>query len=238
MEASWVAKANRFVAFFDILGFKEMVYNNDHETILGKLTFLKEGLNRLGDSNNYAKLKELNMDSDQTKSVTFSDSIIIFSKGDTENDAIKILNDSLALINTSLAHGIAIKGAMSFGEISVDFEKSLFFGKPIINAYLLHEELEMLALIFDNHSEKQFKTYDKYFFLLEIVVRYKANLKSGRVTHLLQRPVGTKIKKASAVMKKMSILDNLYSTVYGRPRKYIDNTIEFYQSTLDDYLKD
>ena len=96
VNANWKTTDNRFIAFFDILGFKDLVSTASHAQILKKLSALKFGLNILDGENGFKHLKKkLNEISiDQTKSVTFSDSIIVFSKGSSYIDASKILYDS------------------------------------------------------------------------------------------------------------------------------------------------
>src|SRR5438045_8872602 len=118
------------------------------------------------------------MDDDQTLSITFSNLIIFFCKYDTHNDAVKIIFDAYRILQEALKNDIAIKGSISFGEITVDFEKSLFFGQPIIDAYLLHEELQMLTVVLDNHAEFKINSFSKFGILDDAVItKYKTNLK-------------------------------------------------------------
>src|SRR5438552_1893049 len=120
-EQSWKLTDERFVAFFDILGFKDLVTRKNHSEVLEKLQILKEVVEKLQDTDKQTHLKSFNIINDQTKAVTFSDSIIFFSKGATFNDALKILHDSYRISQRALENGIAIKGAISFGTITVDF---------------------------------------------------------------------------------------------------------------------
>jgi hypothetical protein len=221
----WETTSERFVAFFDILGFKDLVLRNTHLQVLEKLDILKQTISKLENVKELKPFKNSNMETDQTKSVTFSDSIIIFSKGQTANDALKIFYDSYRILKTALENDIAIKGSISFGQITVDFSKSLFFGQPIIDAYLLHEELQMLTIVLDNKAEEQVKTYDNYATIQDILVIYKANLKSGKINHTIIRPSGSK-----NVIERIEKLKNLYKSTSGRPRLYIDNTIDFLNS--------
>ena len=134
-NGEWKPTDKRFVAFFDIMGFKEMVARNTHEHIVEKLTILKK-LNSMVDGMKAQPefIDEFNRG--KTRSVTFSDSIIIFSKQDGKDDAFKILMHSYWLLGAALQNGIPIKGAISHGEVTVDFKTSLFFGQPIIDAFL------------------------------------------------------------------------------------------------------
>jgi len=117
---NWKITSERFVAFFDILGFKELVAKNTHSEVLQKLGILKTFMSKLEKANELETHKKYKIEKDQTKSVTFSDSIIIFSKGATYKDGLKLFYDCYQILNNSLNNNIAIKGAISFGKITVD----------------------------------------------------------------------------------------------------------------------
>lgn len=43
--------------------------------------------------------------------------------------------------------GTALRGAIACGTVTADFQKSIFFGQPIIEAYLLEEEQAWYGLV-------------------------------------------------------------------------------------------
>ena len=225
----WNKTANRFVAFFDIMGFKDLVQRNSHDDILIKLKTLKNVLKELEgmDSESKEALKKLKTEKLQTRSITFSDSIIIFSKGDTVADFNKIVLDSYLLLHKAIERGIGIKGALSYGRITVDFENSLFFGQPIIDAYLLHDELLLYAVILDNNIEAKQTALGEHNLPNDLLVDCKIPLRSGKIKH--------RLIKSSRKMTNNTIshLEKLYESVSGKPRLYIDNTIEFLKSEIN-----
>lgn len=231
---SWdkVTTASRFVAFFDILGFKDMVMKSSHNDILEKLYKLKEEIKVLEEMDfNHDDFKDIEIKpkKDQTKSVTFSDSIIFFSRGDTKEDLVKILLDSFWILNEALGHGIAIKGAISFGEITVDFHNSLFFGQPIIDAYLLHEDLHMVEVVLDHNCENQINKIGDPIPITRNLRFDKVKMKYGATMHTL---LVTK-----NIDERIAILNNLYKITSGSPRQYIDNSIEYYQKMKNESLE-
>ncbi len=227
----WEVTTNRFVAFFDIMGFKDMVQRNSHEEIFDKLENLKNVLDVLEKVSGFKFLEKFGIAEYQTKAITFSDSIVFFSKGDEPKDAAKILIDSYSFLLHSIKKGVPIKGALSYGRISVDFENSLFFGQPIIDAFLLQEELQLYTAIIDHLFESKLSDFNKNESFISLkekaTTNYKANLKTGKVTHLLLKPsINYEIKD------HISNVEKLYSSVSGRPRLYVDNTLEFLKSLL------
>lgn len=225
----WKIRNNRFVLFIDILGFKDLVARNDHEHVLQKLSAITETLEYLIGDTAYGALKNTfkDIDKNQTKSITFSDSVIVFSKSDTPSDAFKILCDAHALQLFSMKNSIPIKGAISYGDITVNFEKSLFFGQPIIDAYLLHEDLQMLSIVIDHLAENKISSYREILKgIYDNISKCDAKMKYGTVTHSLIR-----LSKANYT-KGLKYLEKLYTTVSGKPRIYIDNTISFYNKII------
>lgn len=164
-------------------------------------------------------------DFSESKTITFSDSIVIFTRGDTVNDACKILLDAGYLIHSALENGVAIKGALSFGLITVDFESSLFFGRPIIDAYLLHDMLQLYTAVLDYNIESKFRTLEIPEHIATLFTTYKANFKTGKITHQLIKPDAKK-----NIDKQIQFVEQLYDTVSGSPRVYVDNTLDFLRS--------
>ncbi|MEQ5790375.1 hypothetical protein J4E06_04875 [Muricauda sp. NFXS6] len=232
----WEKTDNRFVAFFDVLGFKDMVQRKSHSEILKKLENLKSHVEKLeGHEFDENKLKKANLEivKYQTRSVTFSDSFLFFSKKDSKEDLVKILVDSWYFLKYALKNKIAVKGAISFGKITLDFEKNLFFGQPIIDAYLLHEDLNMLGVVFDHNAENQCKTYDELKILQTSIGFEKVRLKYGGVNHSFVAALNVDV-----IQNLLESLDSMYSITSGKPRVYIDNSIDFYGNLKDKLEKE
>jgi len=213
----WKKKTKRFVLFFDIMGFKDMVARHAHSYVEKKLAALTEHLESIPE-----ELKFINVEKNQTRPISFSDSILIFSRGAQKKDANKILMDAHRIQMIALQNEIPIKGAISYGEITVDFEKSIFFGQPIIDAFLLHEDLQILSVIVDHHAEKRFKDFKTSLQVHHNLTTIKIPMKYGKVNHTLLR------LSNGAMDSGIDSLNELYLSVSGKPRIYIDNTLSLY----------
>jgi hypothetical protein len=232
---NWIKTDKRFVAFFDILGFKDMVQTKSHSEILKSLEHLKNYVEKLESwdwNEKHEKKSNLKIGKNQTKSVTFSDSFMFFSKNDTIEDFFKIAIDSWGFLKEATDNKIAVKASISFGTITVDFDKNLFFGQPIIDAYLLHEDLHMLGVILDHKAENQMTTFDKNTLLDNSLQFRKVKLKYGSINHTIL--ASTQIEE---IDQKIESFEKLYTITSGKPRTYIDNTIEFYLNLKNDELK-
>lgn len=107
--------------------------------------------------------------------------------------------------------------------MNCDFAKSLHFGKPLIDAYLLQDELSFYGCILDSTSEAKMKELN----LLNErgIVRYKTPLKTGKINHCVIDWVT--IYEDQTFVNSESVIDEMYLTVCGKPRLYVDNTIDF-----------
>jgi hypothetical protein len=222
-DEAWPVTANRFVAFFDILGFKEMVLKSTHLEVLRNLSLFQRTVSKFGSISEENYMKKNGVTGDQVHAVTFSDSLILFSKGDEPRDLLKIIFDAYGVLVLSQKLTLPIKGALSYGKITVDKEGSLFFGQPIIDAYLLHEDLHMLTAILDEKIQVKIREMNTDSFIDSLLTSYRANLKSGRVTHIVLRPKD----KIDAWLESVT---KMYDLTSGKSRIYIDNTVDFLTS--------
>ena len=231
----------RYVAFFDILGFKNMVYREPHDEIYFKLHRFIKKVEGLRDSENFLLFNAQNTNFDIDKGivmpVVFSDSIVLISNSDSIHCFNKILFASSMILAQSLSNNIPIKGAIAFGLFTSNFHNSLFFGRPLIDAYILTSELHFLGAALHHSIEQNVSKYD-----LDLADDFLFNgdipLKKGHVQHyyidwtcLLEEAIETdKLDIAVEV-----ILDNLYLTASGSDRLYIDNSKRLYLE--DEQLK-
>ena len=231
----WDITTNRFVAFLDIMGFKDMVMRNSHNNILACLEDISSVAH---------KIKEIDNLGENVYITIFSDSVVIFSKNGTEEVFFKFLNAVQILLAGSLVRGVPIKGSIAYGEISVNIGESIFFGQPLIDAYSLEEELCFYGVAFHNTAEKYLKN-TKLFednrpegisFLTNVTYQDKLKLKQGLITHYNLNWYTQVASYAELYPNKnldiIPLLNDFYDTVSGSPRRYVDNTIEAYERYL------
>ena len=133
-----MAYEKRFVAFLDILGFKEMIketYINGEEfnrikKVLGKIANMK-------DLNYHDKYPQNEIGKDVS---VFSDSIIISYSADMSIGAplLHILIDLVHLCINLLSNNIFVRGGITFGEII--HNENVCFGPAMIKAYEIEQK--------------------------------------------------------------------------------------------------
>lgn len=161
-----------------------------------------------------------------TYPVSFSDSIILFTSDDTDNSVFDIVINTATILAAALSNKIPMKGAIAFGEMTVDKDKSLYFGKPLIDAYELHQELRMYGLVLHHTAQthfEQLRNNNKSSLasaIESLLWDYHVPLEFGAVTHKC-------LDWTFFCEDPINCINKLYDEVSGKPRKYVDNTLEF-----------
>lgn len=245
-KTNWKPTDKRFVAFLDILGFKDSIMRNSHDEIYAQLSIINKFKNTIESSSN-ENLEEYYSDSD-VYVVNFSDSIVIFSKNDSVFNFEYFIVMVRYLFGKCIDNKIPIKGGIAYGEISLNKSEQIYFGQPIIDAYLLEEDVNHLGITFHNSIDKYLsdnKTQiDDLKYLDKAIFNYKVPLKYGKLKHnninwfkiLMDSKESDdfELKKQEIVTK----LSSFYTTCSGNPRKYIDNTIELFSELVDNKVID
>jgi hypothetical protein len=222
-----------YVGIFDILGFKERVKNNTHKFIYDELSDLKSELEKRA-----IHYKTVNKDIenngwkfDETSHILFSDTIVFITEDDQMDAYWSIKAESIFLIRKCIEMFIPIKGCIAKGEVSFNENKQILFGKPIIEAHLLSEEMKFMGVILDKSIEQDVVKYnppDKKRSIPSVLYK-SVPLKKGKVKHYI---LNLKSNEKFDYETKNDILlkgiKKMYESVNGEPRQYYDNTVELY----------
>lgn len=131
----------KYVAFIDILGFKDIVYSNDKYRIQDYITAMENWHGLLEHAKKIDKIEiEFN---------TISDSIVIYTKIDEDN--LRFLIYLVASLQSHLLiNKLYSRGAISKGDIYFNSDTSILVGKGLISAYQLEQTANFPIVIIDN----------------------------------------------------------------------------------------
>lgn len=235
-ETPWKVTAERYVGYIDIMGFKDMVMRSSHEEVYEMMKKMEKNKKRQAETDWLGKGDESKIKPDLIKTTNYSDSIIIYSK-DSSYDSLYYFLCVVAGITSDLfLEKIPHKGAFAFGTMTLDTDNSIFFGQPLIDAYLLQEELAFYGVVSHGTADREIESHDIN--RLVFLKSYPCPFKSATTTHLTiyplySHPSSSKQKFEEQLKKKQSnLLESINKLRYrtsGFLRKYIDNT--------DAYLK-
>lgn len=174
----------RYVAYFDMLGFKEAVKRNQEiawSCISEMQRIMEEILNfNIKDAYNDIIIK------DRTRAFIFSDSIVLFTLSNEYIDLMSILILATQLFGRSVKYCIPLRGGIAYGDFYFNFDKNLFCGLPLVQAFETGESIHWSGVTIDPIVVQHFEISKKKIpiFLVQILLfLMKRNTK--KVFHLI-----------------------------------------------------
>jgi len=224
----WEITSFRYVGYIDIMGFKDLVFRKSSLNIYHMMLQIQNSIK----SNLQIQWSEED-ESNYPYITSFSDSIFIFSK-DNSNASFKVFFSTMAsLIEDLYRNKIPFKGSIAFGKMTVDIKNSIYFGKPLIDAYLLENEMYFYGVIIHSSVENKIKKLSSTELESSFITLYKCPLKNGIVKHYTVIPfsfIFYEIEIAEEIKNNIIALNSMTS---GILRKYIENTSDF----IDEIIK-
>ena len=227
-DSNWNDGDERLVLYLDIMGFKERVSQTAISTLKEQLLAFKRKNNRLKPLlyNTGGGIRR-----DFLKMAQFSDSIVVISQKSSIEDLNKITKASVVLMQTAMESGFALRGSIAAGKMIFDETNQLFFGKALVDAYLLEEDLAFYGVVFHHTAEKLVKeslannNKNGIYLPIEDVV---LPTKKGKTRHFHVAWYKTKrdLSEGNIVNDALGWLTTLRESVSGSPRTYLDNTKE------------
>ena len=135
-----------YVAFFDILGYREMTSRADFEKVVGALE------EAIKDAEALLDRKQM----DNCELFSFGDSMILFCAGNSEDETLTTALMQLpifarVLFSRMFKRGMPIRGAIAKGEFY--FKDNCYAGKPLNEAYEFANSLEFSGVVLTPSAE-------------------------------------------------------------------------------------
>lgn len=215
---------NRFVAYFDIMGFKSMLRKYSIDEIYGQFKDLLDGIQ------NKLKTHKLLAYS------AFSDLIVVITEDDSDKSFTQLADAALMLMQDTFFHyKWGMSGCIARGEVTYDKERNIFIGQPIVDAYLISEDIDFYGVVIHESAYDDVKKY---------IVRKKKQYKSSHLEYLFKeeriyfksgfysechlRWIDFDLVKIYNPQKTHELitsnLDEMLNGIHGRARRYIENT--------------
>ncbi|MFC1963582.1 hypothetical protein ACFLVL_03065 [Chloroflexota bacterium] len=229
----WVPTCNRLVAFLDIMGFGNLVVRNEHDLVLNTLKEFAHEVDRVntaGRRHPRGSVKAQHVAESAPpdwliKVVYFSDSVLLVSRDDSLESVRQTFVATRWLLAQSWKLKVPIKGAIAYGKQTANFKRSIHFGKPLIDAFELQNQLLLYGVILHHSLERLISDSPKMHYLRkERINKYPAPMKNGNINHYVVVPDDNDLGNNS---KLEDVVLALYGMVSGAPRIYVDNTYEF-----------
>lgn len=159
MENDKVIDGNCWVAYFDILGFSNMVRSFPVE-------YVKEEYKKA-----IKKGEEYHVN---CRFMFFSDSFIFYTENDSHNSYCGISAASELFFEAMFLKEIPMRGCLNVGQFYADEENGIFFGQALIKAYHLAEGQNWIGFVLSETARKKSVVFkaNKDFWYLEYEVPY------------------------------------------------------------------
>lgn len=216
----WSKDTERLILYADFMGFKNQVLGKPHEELKKEL---------IDFHNKWVKRTSPLKAGGHLQFVQFSDSILIAVNGIDEKKFNLLSKAAICLMHVAMSMQIPIKGVIAQGMFSYDKENELYFGKPLVDAYLLHEELKYYGIVVHNTAEKTIKKYQNS---NNPYTNTPIYIERGRTAHyhLCWNLINQQLAPENITPQCKKWIEDIAERISGYPRIYIDRTIEILEA--------
>ena len=207
----------RWFSYFDLLGFSSLVRTSE---IYSVLPIYEKALAAIEEKANPKRSKGLSYS-------WFSDTFIIFTRGSSLQEFGLIEQASRLFFQKLILNKIAVRGALSYGDLYTQQEKNIFLGEALMDAYEYGEKQNWLNFVV---APSAYKALEKLNFPMEERAHYRLVEKNGVITHPEKANVFAYAFNNGTVNNENPFLGALYSMRAKAPKsvhKKYDNTIQF-----------
>ncbi|HEX4374138.1 MAG TPA: hypothetical protein VHZ50_12625 [Puia sp.] len=231
---------SKFICFFDILGFKDIVLNNSHLELNKIYENLFEASSRDVISRWQNVTHTFAYAEDLIELSIISDSIILWSKDLTQKSFLQLLLFARKLLQNAFYIGMPLRGALSVGPITArntTIGSFTIYGKGLVNAYLLEQSQNWSGCIVDdkaiaklieltkNKSGANLNDLEKAGF----IVNYSVSLKDNTSKQFYVVNWVRMFNKEFNEFQIRNSFSLLKKNVTDKTQPIINNTIEFFK---------
>ena len=227
---TWSTTAERFISYFDIMGFKSMIKTD-------KLLDLY---------NKFMTLIKTNIKGNRRSRITYyiySDLIVVVTQDSSQDSLKQLLEASVKITNQILNLDWGVSGSIAKGKLVFDKHNQIFLGQPVVDAYLAQEDVEFYGIVICDSAVDDVKKYlsdvkskriTKH--LVNLLKEERLHFKTGYYSqyHLCwfkyfynekgsTHPYYIRNTTDEHVKQKLEVM---FQNTKGKARRYIENTIE------------
>lgn len=243
----------KFIGYFDYLGFKDFILNNDLEY---QTQIMGNNFRDIESSLGKGKLLESNrgmiadLSASNINCINFSDTVVFWTNDDSENSLKELIEVTYRFNWQAVLYCFPLRGSILYGDIvHVDYRKpneggglyniNSIFGEGIVQAYLKAEEQNWAGTVIDqsvidfliNHK------IDPESYLTEFAkkyrIPYKNKIENSEEQFALRLVVGQINEEAFQNLSrtiKTNFSDHNKNTSNQRVREIVENTLKYLES--------
>jgi hypothetical protein len=139
---------DRFVAHVDILGMSSIVerdYDEAWQMLTALVTARDDATNSTLDFIDRAERIHV---PERVRSVTFSDTIVLFTREATDIDLRALIVTVMQLFASALYNRVPVRAGIALGPFYFNIDRSMYMGPALIEAYRIGESAQWLGVVF------------------------------------------------------------------------------------------
>jgi hypothetical protein len=239
---------NKFVTYFDFLGFKNFILNNDSEYIRRRINHILRDIElSIGQGvttkTTYGFIA--NIQNSRINCLNISDTVIFWTNDDSYDSFAELLKISFDFNWRVTCYHFPVRGAIVFGDIDVitgyqenynggTYNVNSIYGKGLVNAHLKAENLNLASCVIDNsvvEKIKEFGVVEEIFgdYAMAHIVPYK-NGELDEPEYLLKFYINKTINEEAFKNRAKGIEEAFTNDNKGmnaRSEILLENTIKF-----------
>lgn len=157
MELSSAQFRDRWVAYFDLLGFSRMASANSDFGRQLVLDIYAEAVAILKEVS-----KEATGHSVPVTAVWFSDSFLMYTESDSPLEYRAIMSASKRFIEKQIWNGVPACGIIGFGKMFAHAEKNTFIGKVLCDVVRMEQKLHSVGLFMSKDAGEKAESYNLF----------------------------------------------------------------------------
>jgi len=173
------ADSPRFVAHVDILGMSSLV-DRDPDVAWGVLSNLAEVRDKIGKYDiEFLDTNERLSVAATITSVAFSDTIVFFTRGDSETELRCMIVLAVEVLHKAMYCGVPVRVGLSYGKFYFNLERSLYAGPALIEAYQFGESAQWIGITMGKSIAERAASLDMSSGNCKLVVPWAVPIKDG-----------------------------------------------------------
>jgi len=238
----------KFITYFDFLGFKNFILNNDSKYIKRRIGHILRDIEiSIGQGEitrtNYGVIANIN--NSKINCLNISDTVIFWTNDDTFDSFNELLKISFDFNWRTTCYHFPVRGAIVFDEIEIisgyqetekggTYNVNSVYGKGLVNAHLKAEYLNLASCVIDNSVIDKIQEFGK---IKDIIgnygIEYKVPYKKGEIHNpefVLKFFINSSIDEESCKNRAAGISEAFKNDNKGmnkRAEEMLKNTIAF-----------
>ncbi len=162
------------------------IVDKDADEAWGMLSDLVAVRDQVGNSAiEFQQTKEIVHASDAIRTVTFSDTIILFTKGSSDTELRSLIILVTELLHKAMCSCVPVRVGLAVGRFMFNLDQSMYAGPALIDAYRVGESAQWLGISLAKSVQERARSLELKTGRSDIIVEWPVPVKGGIEQHFV-----------------------------------------------------